>query len=261
MSISLPSKAGSRRPGGRPPHDVAIPAFQQGSAGDRPIEQERIERLLAERQDADRQRIGRDLHDTVGQALTAIRLNLLAAQPRVDDPEARQRVASSLQAVDEAMAAVRGLAREIRSDVSPDVGLAATIRSYLRGHPGLARVTVMIDIGTLPPLLPVDVERACLRIVQEAVTNVVRHARARDVSVSLHARRSTLVLSVSDNGTGLSPATLVRAATQGHLGVTAIYERARLAGGTATVSGVPGAGTTVRATFPIGPARRTTLAG
>jgi signal transduction histidine kinase len=116
---------------------------------------------------------------------------------------------------------------------------------------------VRVDALKTPP--PAPVATACFRIAQEAVTNVLRHARAREVAVTLRARADGLELMVADDGIGFDVVASRRRALQGSsLGLLGIEERAELVGGQATIASTPGGGTEVRAWFPLsGPSGRT----
>ena len=166
---------------------VAADGWAAGASVD--IERAIHARVIAA-QEAERTRIARELHDVVGQALTAVRLNLM----RLDLVNARTgasgaEISDSLAAVDAALVQVRTAAFDLRPSVLDDLGLAAGLRALCRRVSLLSGVAISCRVTIGDGRLPPEVETICFRIAQEAITNVVRHARARTVSVSLGMRR------------------------------------------------------------------------
>jgi signal transduction histidine kinase len=200
----------------------------------------------------ERAHIARELHDVVGQALTAVRLNLLSLDaPRRRGTGRGARIDSSLAAVDAAIDQVRTVAFELRPGVLDDLGLAAALRALCRstGTRASVRISCRTDLG--PIRLPPDVETTCFRIVQEALTNAIRHAGARRISVrvAVRGRPRVLVLEVVDDGAGFDPTIC----TSGRcIGIRGMRERASIAGGTVEVQSAPGRGTMVRSQLPAG---------
>ncbi|HSR99661.1 MAG TPA: sensor histidine kinase, partial [Kofleriaceae bacterium] len=174
------------------------------------------------------------LHDGFGQLLAAIQLGLRETPIDVDELDAL---------VGEALESVRSLALELRSAMLDDLGLAAALRAYVRRIVRETELAVDLWVDDLP--VPAAVATTCFRIVQEAVLNIVRHARARRVAIEVRATPGALTLTVQDDGIGFDPA-------QPGLGVVGMTERAALAGGEIAFASAPGAGTTVRARLPIG---------
>jgi two-component system, NarL family, sensor histidine kinase UhpB len=196
-------------------------------------------------QEAERLRVARELHDEIGQTLTAVTIQ--AEQAADGDPalasEALRRVAD---AVRDSLDEVRRIARELRPEALDDLGLVnALIALCTRiGAQGSLRVRRELQ-GKLPPLSP-DVELVVYRIAQEGLTNALRHADARSATVSLKADAETLTLSVADDGRGM-PAQL----PGGTAGVAGMRERALLVGGRLSIKPRPDQGTEVRLTIPV----------
>jgi signal transduction histidine kinase len=216
------------------------------AAGDRELHA----RLLAA-QEAERARISRELHDVVGQALTAVRLSLVT----LDRVHARTgasgaEILHSIETVDAALTQVRTVAFEIRPPVLDDLGLAAALRTSCRRTASRAGVALRFRADVGEERFAREVETACFRVAQEAITNVVRHAGASRLTVRLAVRRRAglLVLDVRDDGVGFDPAEL---AGSRRLGIVGMQERASLAGGSVEVWSRPGAGTRVSAWFAI----------
>ncbi len=223
---------------------------------------ERLQALtlrLLQLQEAERQAVARDLHDEVGQSLTAIKLNLQTLERGVEPPAAARALADSLDAVQAMLHKVRQMSLALRPQLLDDLGLAATLRWYLDRQAQRSGLEVRLEVGELPPRLPPEVEIACFRVVQEALTNVIRHAQARRVRVELQAAAGKLVLAISDDGIGFDTAAALAAAVRGdNLGLMGMQERARLVGGTFEISSAAGIGTRVTAGFEL--ARRAGLA-
>ena len=207
-----------------------------------------LEQVIAA-QEEERKRIARELHDQTGQALTSLLVGL-----RTLETEANPARTSELKAiVSDTLDGVRDLALELRPSVLDDLGLAPALQHYARawtGRHGLAIDFQMVGLDGLR--MPPPVETALYRIVQEALTNIVRHASAEQVSVLLERRDSTLVAIVEDDGCGFAVDRLIRSEVSEHwLGLHGMRERAELLGGTLTIESSPAAGTTVFVEVPV----------
>lgn len=211
-----------------------------------------LSQRLLETQEAERRHIARELHDEIGQALTAIGIDLRGAQSAAS-PEVRAQLQEGIELVDRAIQQVRDLSLDLRPSLLDDLGLEAALRWYCdRGaqRAGL-HLDVTSDIGG--ERLAPAVETACFRIVQEAFTNVLRHAQASRVKVSLVRMPSAIELSVADDGRGFDVAAARAAALGGtSFGLAGMEERARLLGGSLTIA-ASSAGTELRATVPLAP--------
>jgi signal transduction histidine kinase len=206
------------------------------------------ERLVLAREE-ERRRLRRDLHDGLGPSLAGhlLRLDLLAA--RVDhDPGLAADVNSLRDELRTTMTDVRRVVEGLRPPALDELGLRGSIEQVSRRLTAGTGTAVTVQAQDLPAL-PAAVEVAAFRIATEAVTNVVRHARAQHCTVFLSARDAHLVLSVADDGTGLR----VEGAPPGGHGLQTMRERAEELRGRLTVtSGSPG-GTTVTAVIPLSP--------
>lgn len=211
-----------------------------------------LSRRLLEAQEAARRRIAQQLHDGVGQLLTAVQLNLQRAEMVVGQPAAAS-LADTRTLVDQALQQVRDLAVELRPVVLGDLGLKAALKWYVGRQ--AERVGFAVDLmDALPEArLPADVEVAVFRVLQEAVTNVARHAGAKNVTVALRRVGGMVELTVADDGRGFDVDAARRRAMAGEsLGLLEMQETASLAGGLFTVTSERGRGTTVRARFAAG---------
>jgi PAS domain S-box-containing protein len=215
---------------------------------------ERLQTLstrLLEAQEAERRAIARELHDEIGQALTAVRIDLQTLQPLVAD-EGRPVVDSALTITRRVVSQVRDLSLDLRPSLLDDLGLTAAIRWYLERHEHRLGVSATL-VGDLADVrLPPQIETACFRVAQEALTNVARHAGARSVCVELRHTDAEIELWVRDDGDGFDVESKRARAVGGHsMGILGMEERVMLVGGRFALESRPGGGTVVRAVFPV----------
>lgn len=220
---------------------------------------EQLHRLtgrLAEVQEAERTRYAQELHDQVGQTLTALAINLTwlhtqLAAPGASSPLIQTRLTDSLRLVEEMMGGVRSVLTELHSPVLADYGLLAGLVAYGKQvQQRLPSLTVQV-VGSEPePRLPSGVENALYRIGQEALTNVVRHAQATLATVSLQAYAAQVRLTVTDNGRGfaLAQSGTHPAAQHASWGLLIMQERAEAIGAQFQLTSHVGKGTTIRVT-------------
>ncbi len=204
-------------------------------------------RRVVEAQELERARLARELHDQTGQALTSILLGLSPLEDTASTEEERSAVASLRELVVSTLQDVRRLAVELRPSALDDFGLASAVERLvdnLRDHSGL-RVDVEAQLGEAR--LPPDVETALYRIIQEALTNTVKHAGATHISILLTHRGGLAVAVVEDNGSGFE----TNALRGDGLGLVGMRERVGLVGGKLRVESNPGGGTTVHAEVPL----------
>jgi signal transduction histidine kinase len=195
---------------------------------------EQLTRLLLRSQEDERRRIARELHDEAGQLLTAVKIEL--------DLEGR-REASDM--VGHALSQVRDLSNLLRPTVLDDLGLLPALRALTDDFTKRARIEATLESPENVPVLPPEAEVAIYRVVQEALTNVARHAGARRVSVRLGVEPRFVKLRVEDDGKG--PAGEITP----HLGLLGMRERVTALGGTLTVQRAPGAGLRLEAVIPL----------
>ncbi len=203
-----------------------------------------LSRRLITAQEEERRAIARELHDDFGQVLTALRLNL-QRRPSGDTE-------SNLALVDGAILRMRDLATDLRPPQLDELGLESSLRWYMQREAARAGVDITLDIAPLDEAPSAAVATTCFRVAQEALTNVVRHARARHVTVELRRVDDDLDLVVRDDGVGFdvaeARARAARGASQGLLGME---ERVELVSGALTIESAPGRGTTVHALLPL----------
>ena len=216
-------------------------------------EREEAKGLLLERvieaQEDERRRVAQELHDEAGQALTSLLVEIRSLDGGDQVPAARLGELRSLVA--EALEGIQNIALELRPSVLDDIGLAPALRRYVEEHGARSGLQTDFDAGDLDEIrLEPAVETALYRIVQEALTNVVRHAEATRVDVLLTRRTGDLAVIVEDDGAGFDPAE-VMSRPEGCLGLRGMQERAVLIGGQLTVGAEPGQGTTVSVKVPL----------
>jgi GAF domain-containing protein len=220
---------------------------------------ERLQALssrLLEVQEGERRHIARELHDEVGQALTAVKINLQMLRRQAEGGAVASRLDDSLGMVDRILQGVRRMSLDLRPSLLDDLGLGAALRWYVSAQAERAGLGAEVVAGSLPPDLSPALATTCFRIVQEAVTNVVRHAHASHLTVTLALADGTLDLTIADDGAGFDVAAARRRALAGgSLGLLGIEERAELAGGRSVIESAPRRGTTVRVSLPAGPDR------
>jgi signal transduction histidine kinase len=204
-------------------------------------------RRIVQAQELERHRLARELHDETGQALTSILLGLKTIEEARDreamreaTQEVRERVVTTLQDV-------RRLAVELRPKVLDDFGLVSALERLTETFQEQTGLSVDLEAGTAGERLPGEIETALYRIVQEALTNVVKHARATRVSILLTRRDGSIAVVVEDDGLGFEPAD----AGDGGFGLVGIRERIELLGGRLGLESSRGTGTTLVAEVPL----------
>ena len=209
-----------------------------------------LSKRVLEAQEAERRHVARELHDELGQILTAIKINL-QARNRLTGQSPVEIDSANIAMVEQAIDQVRRLALALRPSMLDDLGLMAALRWAGEQTLGRAGVTVQWQGDITDQRLTPEVETACYRIAQEAFTNIARHAQAKSVTITLRSEGTTLLLMVQDDGHGFDLAEKrARALSGGSVGVLGMQERATLSGGQLEIESVPGQGTIIRARFP-----------
>jgi len=217
--------------------------------------QERLQvlsRQLLEAQESERRAIARELHDELGQALQALKINLRTAQrfPHED----MQRLEDSIAIVDHTIQQVRNLSLNLRPSLLDDLGLVAALEWYVERQTQRVGLTGHFVADSLAFRPQPTVETTCFRVVQEALTNIARHARARQVWVELQGRGAELHLLIRDDGVGFDVRAAQERAAQGaSFGLLGMRERVELAGGRLEMTSAPGRGAEIHVRFPLAP--------
>ncbi|HXT96006.1 MAG TPA: sensor histidine kinase [Polyangia bacterium] len=199
----------------------------------------------------ERRFLAHELHDELGQSLTALKLRLqLGGQ--VPAPPANDTTPPALALIDQLIARVRRISVDLRPPLLDEVGLGPALRLYLEGQAELSKVPIELDVQ--PPdgiRLAPDLEIACFRVVQESITNALRHAAARRIQVRLVRDPARVSLAIRDDGRGFDTAALAGIDLAGHLGIVGMRERVRARSGAFRLTSRPGAGTSVEIELPI----------
>ena len=224
----------------------------------RRVQTEEMLRKLSARiltlQDEERRRLGRELHDSAGQLLAALHINLgVIAQRTQGDPALSSTVADSAALADQVISEIRTLSYLLHPPMLDETGLASAIEWYARGFSGRSKINVELDLDPALPRFPTEVETAIFRIVQESLVNIHRHSGSSIASISLRANFDGAVLVVRDRGCGIAPDILKNMEACGAnigVGIGGMRERARQLGGSITIrAGNPG--TLVEVNLPV----------
>ncbi|HUI28382.1 MAG TPA: sensor histidine kinase [Candidatus Kryptonia bacterium] len=198
-------------------------------------------------------RIARELHDDLGQALTAVRLDLgLVARELPPDSSLRPRVAEAREQIGTVLQSVRSLAQLLRPAVLDDLGLVPAMQSFIARFSERTGIAVAVDASPVETRLPRTVEVALYRVLQEALTNVARHAEAHHVSVNLLVDAETAQLEIRDDGRGFDAKMFLQGPTRDNaMGVIGMRERVATYGGRFTIDSRRGEGTCVALAIPL----------
>jgi PAS domain S-box-containing protein len=208
-----------------------------------------LTRRLVQAEEAERKRIARELHDRVGQALSALNINLdIVLRSDMLAPAVKQRLVDSVALVDGTLQSIEGVMAELRPPLLDEYGLAAALAWHAEEFSRRTGIKVSVDDEAAEAVrsLRLEAALALFRIAQEALNNVLKHARAAAVRIEVALSGNDVVLSVQDDGAGFDAAH----APRGRLGMTTMRERAEAAGGGLEIDSAPGRGTRVVATVP-----------
>ncbi|MHC1742616.1 MAG: PAS domain S-box protein [Syntrophobacteraceae bacterium] len=200
-------------------------------------------------QEKERAAIARELHDELGQVLTALRMDAVWMMNHLKESDewASNRAGTMCTMIDKTIDEVRSIALRLRPSVLDDLGLIPALEWYTTDLEKRSGIAIILDHGAFPKVDDL-VATAAYRITQEALTNVVRHSSATHAEVSLEGKGEVLTITVTDNGHGFDVRDLAESEC---VGLAGMHERASLAGGTLDIQSKPGKGTTVRCTLPV----------
>jgi two-component system sensor histidine kinase UhpB len=214
-----------------------------------------LSRRLAEVEEAERQRLARELHDQVGQNLTALGINLNIVRTHMPENVSQEaavlfhsRIEDCLTLVDETTERVRGVMADLRPPLLDDYGLVAALRWYRERFTGRTGISVGIEAQDFEPRLPAYVENELFRIVQEALTNVAKHAQVHQAKVAVEVSEKHVCVTIADEGAGFEPEILNagEAGQRGTLGLISMAERAETLGAKFHIESQPRRGTKIR---------------
>jgi signal transduction histidine kinase len=208
---------------------------------------QRLSAQLINAQEAERKKISQELHDEMGQALTAISINLAAMEKELPSefaPMIRERLAETSWLADQTLEQIRELSLSLRPAMLDDLGLVPTLRWYVNRYAKRLNIEVEFDAVHFEERPSPEVETVLYRVVQEVLTNVARHAQANRVRICLERMEATITALIEDNGRGFDVEQVVgRETLEGGVGLLGIRERVASLGGHFSIESRPGRGT------------------
>jgi PAS domain S-box-containing protein len=211
-----------------------------------------LSRRLLDIQESERRYIARELHDEIGQTLTAARINLLSLRRMVTSADAQGKLKDGLEILELALNQVRNMSLDLRPSMLDDLGLVPALRWYVDREAQWGNLDVQILTDPHFPRMAAELELVCYRIAQEAFTNILRHAHALKATLELKQEYGNCILTISDDGRGFDVNRALQSAGRGQsLGLLGMQERAALVHGSLEIHSRQNDGTTLRVTIPI----------
>lgn len=215
-----------------------------------------LSRTLLKKMEIERHYVAYELHDEIGQALTAVKLNLESIRSLDGASGLDRHLDDSLSVIDRALQQVRDLSLNLRPSVLDDLGLVAALRWLVNSMTSKSGLEIGFESDDIEPRLSREIETACFRVAQEAITNILRHAHASRISVLLKKDNRGLTLTVSDNGIGFDTRSAqARCMSGGSFGLLGMEERMTLSGGSFEITSTLDQGSRITAHFPLKGAR------
>jgi len=211
-----------------------------------------LTRRLEAAKEEERRHIARELHDEMGPALTAVIINLQLLAESPGPARASGRIADTIEVVDRLVERIRDLSLDLRPPLLDELGLMPALRGYLEVQAERSGVAIEVLGDTASGGLPPELEIAAFRVVQEAVTNVIRHSGASRATVTISRSDGNLQLVVKDDGRGFDVRATLDGGAGRALGLLGMQERVGMLGGEVQIEAARGKGTVVRARIPVG---------
>lgn len=212
-----------------------------------------LSRELLSIQEEERRRISRELHDVIAQTLTGInvQLSMLKADSGASTRELQQKISNTQSMVQKSVEVVHRFARELRPSVLDDLGLIPALKPYLKTY--FEETGIRVSLATFSEIEECSGEQRTVlfRVTQEALTNVVRHARATRVEINIMRNAKGVLMEITDNGQGFAIKDKVDVTPSQRLGLLGMRERTEMVGGSFAISSLPNHGTTVKVTLPV----------
>jgi signal transduction histidine kinase len=220
----------------------------------RTIELARLSASMVQQHEEERRRLSRELHDETAQVFTAVKMELGVLRDGVSPPQAA-RLDQVLGLIDTGIRSIRNVTNDLRPSLLDDLGLLPALRSLVADCSERTGIAIGLAAPAVLPRLSSEAELALFRALQEALSNVLRHAGASTVDVGISVRRGGVLLEVRDDGRGFPPdATPELLERRGHMGLAGMRERIGALGGTVRVHGKPGSGALLEVLVPAGKA-------
>jgi signal transduction histidine kinase len=211
-----------------------------------------LSRRLIEVQETERRAVAHELHDEIGQVLTAVKINLEALAHPSSAVAAEPGLRDSIEILEHAIQRVRDRSMDLRPAVLDDFGLVPAVRWYLERHAARAGFALRLRADPALRRYPPEIETACFRIIQEAVTNTMRHARAATLRIEIESLAPGLRFAIVDDGAGFDvEAARARALAGGSIGLAGMQERVEFLDGTLEIDSSPGRGTHIEVFLPL----------
>jgi len=210
-----------------------------------------LSRQILVAQEEERKRISRELHDEVGQALTAINMNLTMLQASLETQSAARKVADLQGLLQQTMETVHSVTRELRPAMLDHLGLVPSLRAYVRNFRKRTGLHVRFTASKDVEALGIEEKTVLYRVSQEGLTNVARHAEATLASICIRKQGTLISMELHDNGKAFRVQSVVRGRARRRFGLIGIQERVRLVGGDFSIESEPGKGTLIRVQIPI----------
>ena len=211
------------------------------------LRRQHLERVIAA-QEEERRRIARELHDSTSQSLTSLMVGLRTLDTTCENPQMHSQAQELRQVVGQVLEDVHNLAVQLRPAVLDDLGLSAALERLIQDWQKRHHIPVDIVVHLGGERLPEAIETALYRIIQEALTNVARHAQANSISVLIERRQQQVIAVIEDDGQGFD---IEQVQHQGHLGLVGIRERSELLGGSLTIESGFQKGTSLYIQIPL----------
>jgi two-component system sensor histidine kinase UhpB len=205
---------------------------------------------MLEQHEEERRRLSRELHDETAQVFSAVKMELSVFDVDVR-PEAKGRLDRLMRLVDTGIRGIRNVVNDLRPSLLDDLGLLPALRSMVAQFAERSGLEVGFDAPGALPSLSKEAELAVFRALQEALSNVARHAEASTVEVRLRVSDGELRLSVADDGRGPESTDTAQLEREGHMGLTGMRERLTAVGGRVAFDGRPGRGTRLEIQVPV----------
>lgn len=216
----------------------------------------RLSRRLLEAQQTERRAIARELHDGIGQIVTMAKINIESTRDLTGDSKVRDHLGEDVEMLDRTLDQIRTLSFGLHPPILEDLGLLPALQWEAKRYEERSVFTPHLVAHDLPSPLPEDVSNCCFMVAREALTNIARHARAKNVWIELREKSGTIEMSIRDDGQGFGEGA-GESAEQGSFGVISMQERARLLGGDLSIESVAGSGTTITVSVPLAANRGT----
>jgi signal transduction histidine kinase len=211
-----------------------------------------LSRQVLTAQEEERKKISRELHDEIAQTLTSINVQLAAlkAEATVNVKDLQKKIARTQRLVEKSVDIVHRFARELRPTVLDDLGLIPALHSFVKSVAKQTGIHIHLTVFAAVEKLAGDKRTVLYRVAQEALTNVVRHAQASLVDVSIEKLPNSICMKIRDNGKSFQVERVLHAKKNKRLGVLGMRERMEMVGGSFNIESAPGKGTTIRAQIP-----------